>query len=89
MAARRLPVKASGFRALASTDNDNAAILDLIIADLATLKAGVNALDTALDTLVAKLNLDAGVTDVDYAGAAAAGTIGTLTAAASTASTIL
>lgn len=38
-------------------------VLDSIVDD-------ISALDTALDTLAAKLNLDAGVTDVDYAGAA-------------------
>jgi len=67
---------------LAAAVNDHAAAIDAIIADLATLKAGVNALDTAMDTLIAKMNLDGGITDADYAGAAAAGTIGTLTAAA-------
>ena len=45
--------------------------------DLANLSADVAALDTAIDTLVAKLNLDAGVTDTDYAGASAM-TSGTL-----------
>lgn len=53
------------------------AVLDAIVADLTALRAtvaanvvDVAALDTAIDTLIAKLNLDAGVTDADYAGAA-------------------
>lgn len=53
-------------------------VLDAIVADLTELRAhmilnvaDITALDTALDTLVAKLNADTGVTDTDYAGAAA------------------
>jgi hypothetical protein len=38
---------------------------------LESLQADVTALDMALDAMAAKLNLDAGVTDEDYAGAAA------------------
>ena len=53
-------------------------VLDAIVADLTALRATVaaavvdiTALDTAFDTLVAKMNLDGGITDVNYAGAAA------------------
>lgn len=82
MAEVRDTLRHSGGRRRSEPINDHAAAIDAIIADLATLKAGVNALDTAMDALVAKMNLDAGITDANYAGAAAAGTIGTLTAAA-------
>ena len=81
MAAHPVP-KGTGLKGIQSAVNDHATALDAIIADLATLKAGVNALDTAMDTLITKMNSDGGITDADYAGAAAAGTIGTLTAAA-------
>lgn len=40
------------------------AVLDSILVDLTALK-------TAIDTMAAKLNADAGVTDVNYAAAAA------------------
>lgn len=40
------------------------AVLDGLVTDIASLS-------TALDTLVAKLNADGGVTDEDYANAAA------------------
>jgi len=53
-------------------------VLDAIVADLTELRAhmilnvaDVVLLDTAFDTLVAKLNADAGITDTDYAGASA------------------
>lgn len=53
-------------------------LLDAILADLTALRTTVAAvrtdtvaLDTGIDTLVAKLNADVGVTDTDYAGAAA------------------
>jgi hypothetical protein len=64
-------------------------LLAAILADLTALRttlglvqADVVILDTGLDTLVAKLNLDAGVTDANYAGAAA------LTSAAPSALTV-
>jgi hypothetical protein len=50
------------------------AILDDLTAlrtTVAALQVDTTSLDTALDTLVAKMNLDAGITDTDYAGAAA------------------
>ncbi len=57
---------------------DTNAVLDAVVADLTAIRAEVvkavadiTALDTAFDTLVAKLNADGGVTDTDYAGAAA------------------
>lgn len=46
-------------------------LLEAVVDDLGTLRADVAALDTALDAMATKLNADAGVTDVDYAGAAA------------------
>ena len=39
--------------------------------DIDNLIADVTELDSTIDTLVAKMNLDAGITGVDYAGAAA------------------
>lgn len=38
---------------------------------LGAIVTDITALDTAIDTLVAKMNLDAGITDADYAWAAA------------------
>lgn len=46
-------------------------LLNAVLDDNAALRVDVAALDTAMDTLVAKMNLDAGITDADYAGAAA------------------
>jgi len=53
-------------------------VLDAIVADLTELRAhmilnvaDITALDTAIDTLIAKMNSDGGITDTDYAGAAA------------------
>lgn len=46
-------------------------LLNAVLADNAALRVDIAALDTALDTLVAKMNLDGGITDTDYAGAAA------------------
>lgn len=81
MAAHSVP-KGTGLKGIQDAVNDHATVLDAIIADLATIKASCNALDTSIDTLIAKMNLDGGVSDADYAGAAAAATVGTLTAAA-------
>ena len=42
-----------------------------LITLLSALLVDITAQKTAIDTLVAKLNLDAGVTDVDYASSGA------------------
>ena len=49
---------------VASVLNDHAAAITAMVAD-------ITALDAAIDTLIAKMNSDGGITDVDYAGAAA------------------
>lgn len=66
------------------------ALLEADLVDMAALRATVaaaivdiTALDTSIDTLIAKLNLDGGVTDVNYAGAVA------MTAAAPSALTVV
>lgn len=53
-------------------------LYNAILADLTAIRstvaasvADITALDTAVDVLITKMNLDAGITDVDYAGAAA------------------
>ena len=47
-------------------------LVDAIVDDRAAVYTGLAALDTALDAMAAQLNLDEGVTDTDYAGAATA-----------------
>ena len=62
-----------------------AALADIVKlrADLVALKAAseanTTALDTALDVLIAKMNLDAGITDANYAASLTAMTATTLT----------
>ena len=59
-------------------------IIDIQNADIDKLQNDTVALDTAFDTLIAKLNADTGITDTDYAAAAAMtalGTTATLTSA--------
>jgi len=53
-------------------------LLTSILTDLTALKTTVDAgvvditaLDTSIDTLIGKMNSDGGITDTDYAGAAA------------------
>lgn len=53
-------------------------LFEAIRTDLSNVGADIAALDTALDAMATKLNADAGVTDVDYAGALTAMTSGTL-----------
>jgi len=61
-----------------NTQKDLYKILNVILDDLTNMQTDIAALDTAIDTMAAKLNLDAGVTDVDYAGALSAMTTATL-----------
>ena len=57
---------------LAVNDQENLRpLLEAIVDSLDAIEVDITALDTAFDTLVAKMNLDAGITDADYAGAAA------------------
>lgn len=62
-----------------------AALADIVElrADLASLKtnseANTTALDTALDVLIAKMNLDGGITDTNYAASLTAMAATTLT----------
>ena len=47
-------------------------LADAIIDDRANITTSVTALDTAIDTMAAKLNADSGVNDTDFAGAVTA-----------------
>jgi len=58
MATHRLTTKNADLKGVADAINDHASAIDALITDFATL--------------IAKLNLDAGVTDADYAQAQSA-----------------
>jgi len=58
---------------------DNAALRADIATLIANSEANTTALDTAMDVLIAKMNLDAGITDANY--------VASLTAMAATAAT--
>ena len=59
--------------------DDNAALRVDVAALIAASEANTTALDTAIDVLVAKMNLDGGITDADYAGSLTAMTATTAT----------
>ena len=59
--------------------DDNAALRVDVAALIAASEANTTALDTAMDVLVAKMNLDGGITDADYAGSLTAMTATTAT----------
>ncbi len=57
---------------LSSLDHINIVkLLNAVLDDNAAMRADIAELDSTIDTLIAKLNLDAGITDTNYAGAAA------------------
>lgn len=58
MAAKKFGLSGSGFKAVKDVVNDHAAAIDALITDFATL--------------IAKMNLDSGVGDADYAQASSA-----------------